>query len=315
MANRKPNKEQETLEDAPTGNGKYGKFQSLRSGSNVNEEPQMLEKQSTFSRISKSVFNYSISTKNNDLSSTSFSQNRSPRHGGAISRSGSRAAPLKIEELFDTHFSRSPDELLQILEQRQTTPTSSSRNRGGNVETMTTEDLRAILRTVIDEIGSLKHKCMAVESRYKEATITASRELQDSMNILFKLQQKTATLEDSSKTVDRLSHDLKYKKILPVDSSHASSPLLLRRVIKVRLAEKEKECRWATSEGQVKDRKIQEQANEIKELSAMVGGTSLDLAKQAEEARRANLLAEEVKSVSHSPPRLTLCFSETSPRR
>jgi hypothetical protein len=70
------------------------------------------------------------------------------------------------------------------------------------------------------------------------------------------------------------------------------------RVIKVRLAEKEKECRWLTSETQSKDNKITEQANEIKELAALVGGNSLDLAKQAEEARRANLLSEEVKYVA-----------------
>jgi hypothetical protein len=76
--------------------------------------------------------------------------------------------------------------------------------------------------------------------------------------------------------------------------------------VKVRLAEKEKECRWLGSEGQIKDRKIQEQANELKTLSDMVGGNSIDLAKQAEEARRANLLSEEVKSVS-------LPFSLVSP--
>ena len=63
----------------------------------------------------------------------------------------------------------------------------------------------------------------------------------------------------------------------------------------MRLAEKEKECRWLTSESQSKDNKITEQAKEIKELAALVGGNSLDLAKQAEEARRANLLSEEVK--------------------
>jgi hypothetical protein len=72
----------------------------------------------------------------------------------------------------------------------------------------------------------------------------------------------------------------------------------LRRVVKVRLAEKEKENRWMTSEAQSKDNKITEQANEIKELAALVGGNSLDLAKQAEEARRANLLSEEVKYIA-----------------
>jgi quinolinate synthase len=53
-----------------------------------------------------------------------------------------------------------------------------------------------------------------------------------------------------------------------------------------------------TSEAQSKDNKITEQANEIKELAALVGGNSLDLAKQAEEARRANLLSEEVKYIA-----------------
>ena len=67
------------------------------------------------------------------------------------------------------------------------------------------------------------------------------------------------------------------------------------RVVKVRLAEKDKECRWLTSESQRKDTLIQDQTNEIKELSTLVGGNSLELAKQAEEARRANLLSEEVK--------------------
>eukprot|EP00604_Paraphysomonas_vestita_P002178 CAMPEP_0174820326 /NCGR_PEP_ID=MMETSP1107-20130205/4071_1 /TAXON_ID=36770 /ORGANISM="Paraphysomonas vestita, Strain GFlagA" /LENGTH=440 /DNA_ID=CAMNT_0016035419 /DNA_START=368 /DNA_END=1687 /DNA_ORIENTATION=+ len=98
------------------------------------------------------------------------------------------------------------------------------------------------------------------------------------MNILFKLQQKTASLEDSSKAVEKLTHDLK--------------------VVKVRLAEKDKECRWLTSENQRKDTLIQDQANEIKELAALVGGNSIDLAKQAEEARRANLLSEEVKDLT-----------------
>jgi hypothetical protein len=201
MATRKLNKEQEVLEDAPGGTGKYRRFLSYgRSGSNV-DEPQMLEKHSTFSRISASVFNYQLSPKNNNQNSNTFSFT-SPN------RTRSRAAPLKIEELFESHFSRRPEELLQIVELR-TSPSSSPRSRSGNPETVSIDDLRNLLRTVVEEIGTLKQKCMTVESRYKEATITASRELQDSMNILFKLQQKTATLEDSSKAVERLSHDLK----------------------------------------------------------------------------------------------------------
>jgi hypothetical protein len=216
MAGRKLMKEQEVLEDAP-GNGKYKSSKLLHGASNTNEnEPQLLEKQSTFSRISKNMFNYSISTNqdpssNGGSSSGYFSRGNTPKgsNGRGYHRSNSRSAPLKIEELFDTHFTRNMDEIYALLDPSRSPTSPSSRGRNNISETLTMETLKTILKTVLEEIESLKQKCMAVENRYKEATITASRELQESMNILFKLQQKTATLEDSSKAVDRLSHDLK----------------------------------------------------------------------------------------------------------
>jgi hypothetical protein len=221
MAGRKLMKEQEMLEDAPgSGNGKYKSSSKLLRGmSSTNDnDPQSLEKQSTFSRISKSMFNYTISTNQEPSNGSSgyFSRGATTPKGGPsrnYQRSNSRSAPLKIEELFDTHFTRNMDELYALLDPSRSSsavsPSSRGRNNSNNSENITLESLRNILKNVLDEIQSLKHKCMAVENRYKEATITASRELQESMNILFKLQQKTATLEDSSKTVDRLSHDLK----------------------------------------------------------------------------------------------------------
>lgn len=211
MAGKKLLKEQELLEDAP-GNGKYKASKLLRGSSNTNDnEPQGLEKQSTFSRISKSMFNYSISTHQESSSSGSFSRGNTPKGSSprGYHRSASRSAPLKIEELFDSHFSRSMDDIYALLDPSRASAVSPSSKGRSNSENLTNENLKSILKTVLDEIDSLKIKCMAVENRYKEATITASRELQESMNILFKLQQKTATLEDSSKAVDRLSHDLK----------------------------------------------------------------------------------------------------------
>lgn len=193
-------KEQEMLEDAPIGNGKYRLPSSTskltRGVSNSDNEPQLLEKQSTFSKFSN-VFSFNTNTADPQQSQSQISPTSKSR--GYHRSTTSRAAPLKIEELFATHFSRNLEELYQIAEPR----------RSSN-EAVTIDSLRNILKTVLDEIETLKEKCMAVETRYKEATLTASRELQESMNILFKLQQKTATLEDSSKAVEKLTYDLKY---------------------------------------------------------------------------------------------------------
>ena len=190
----------------------------MRERERGESSPDRLEKQSTFSRLSKGVsgvFSYSLSgggggggNENNNSSSFSYSsssltqQQRLTKSNS--SRNFNKSSPLKIEELFDSHFSKSKEELLQIIEPR---PNSIKSRR--NIEPTTIEELRVILKTMLEEIETLKYKCIVVENRYKEATITASRELQESMNILFKLQQKTASLEDSSKTVEKLTHEIK----------------------------------------------------------------------------------------------------------
>lgn len=232
MTSRKQQKEQEILEEAPSGSSKlkFTRFSNSRSNSNVNDSnnsPEGLEKQSTFSRLSKGVsgvFTYSMSTNDNQNNYNSFSANANNNNNNTSSsyslqsptsqqrlnktnssRNFNKTSPLKIEELFESHFTKSKDEILQLIEPSRS---SLSKNRR-SPEPLTIEDLKSLLKNILEEIETLKYKCIVVENRYKEATITASRELQESMNILFKLQQKTASLEDSSKAVEKLTHDLK----------------------------------------------------------------------------------------------------------
>lgn len=59
------------------------------------------------------------------------------------------------------------------------------------------------------ELDTLKGNCDMIEKRYKDATLNASRELQQNMNILFTMQQKTAVLDEAAKASEKLKEDFK----------------------------------------------------------------------------------------------------------
>ena len=63
---------------------------------------------------------------------------------------------------------------------------------------------------------------------------------------------------------------------------------------KLRLASKDKERRICKAELESKDKVIEEQAAQIKEMSTMLGGTSEELAQRSIDAKRANALWEDL---------------------
>lgn len=70
---------------------------------------------------------------------------------------------------------------------------------------------------------------------------------------------------------------------------------LLFRSVKLRLASKDKERRTYKSESEYKEKTIQEQAAQIAEMNAMLGGTSEELAQRSIDAKRANALWEDLR--------------------
>lgn len=125
---------------------------------------------------------------------------------GHSSSRGLTAGANKIEDLFNSHFTMENARIVQILD-----AATNAANRGEPASCKEMSALKNALISLVGEIDSLKTKCMVIEERYKDATITASQELQQSMNILFQLQQKTANLQDSSSNVEKLSDELKYE--------------------------------------------------------------------------------------------------------
>ena len=117
---------------------------------------------------------------------------------------GMKGGANKIEDLFNSHFERAPSDYAQVIDDAR-----QAANRGESANCKEVIALKDSLLSLIGEIDSLKEKCIVVEERYKDATVTASQELQQSMNILFQLQQKTANMQDSSAKVEKLSDELK----------------------------------------------------------------------------------------------------------
>jgi chromosome segregation ATPase len=194
---------------------------------------------------------------------------RTLSRGYSASR-GANASANKIEDLFDTHFTMETTDIARVLD-----AATNAANRGEPANCKEMNALKNALISIVGEVDTLKAKCVVIEERYKDATITASQELQQSMNILFQLQQKTANLQDSSSNVEKLSDELK--------------------MLKLRLASTDKERRTFKSEAEYKEKTIQEQAAQIKEMNSMLGGTSEELAQRSIDAKRANALWEDLR--------------------
>eukprot|EP00602_Paraphysomonas_sp_CaronLab_P007695 CAMPEP_0185025764 /NCGR_PEP_ID=MMETSP1103-20130426/9150_1 /TAXON_ID=36769 /ORGANISM="Paraphysomonas bandaiensis, Strain Caron Lab Isolate" /LENGTH=826 /DNA_ID=CAMNT_0027559079 /DNA_START=89 /DNA_END=2569 /DNA_ORIENTATION=+ len=264
---RKLQVEQEMLQDPPSA---MSKTRNSRS--------------SLFSRSTNNLT--SVGRSSNSLTRSASPRRSSPRHLATSNRhlpSASSARNLKsgynkLDDLFENHFSYSQDDIQKILGSSSATASSSMASQRNLADTSNQnpliQELKTVLKTQSEEIITLREKCVLIEERYKDATITASQELQQSMNILFQLQQKSAHLEDSSSRADKLEDDLK--------------------VMKLRLAAKDKERRAFKAEVEAKEKKIQEQALELKELSSMLGGSGEELAQMNMDAKRTNSLWEEL---------------------
>jgi hypothetical protein len=112
-----------------------------------------------------------------------------------------KSSHYKISTLFDNHFSLTKDDINRIL----------LLTTNAKVQDMSSinQELRRLWLQLFNEIDALKEHCELIEKRYKDATTNASRELQQSMNILFTMQQKTAQLEESAAISNKLKEDLK----------------------------------------------------------------------------------------------------------
>ena len=112
-----------------------------------------------------------------------------------------------------------------------------------------------------------------------EATLQASKELQQSMNVLFQYQQKAQKLDESKQHVHSLKDDLK--------------------AVKQRLIEKEKERRTFKSQCEEQDALIKQQTCEIAELNKILGESSEDLAQMKIDAKYANTVMVELNACKH----------------
>ena len=101
--------------------------------------------------------------------------------------------------------------------------------------------------------------------RYMDATLHASVELQQSMNVLFQFQQKTQKLDESKSQIQTTKDDL--------------------RAAKARLIEKEKERRV-----------FKQHTCEIQELTKILGESSEDLVQMKIDAKYANTVMVELNA-------------------
>lgn len=120
----------------------------------------------------------------------------------------------RIHALFETGFSFTKLELLRLIDGQVASTIRSvglparmirgQSDQQGNQNSLI-QELKTALKTVLEEVDQLKGQCVAVEKMYKEATIQATSDLKQSMNILFRLQQQTSVLEQVSNEKEKLT--------------------------------------------------------------------------------------------------------------
>jgi len=114
----------------------------------------------------------------------------------------------EIADLFNTSFSYSRMELNRLIDNNTinfkgapslgfTTKLHGSFDSGN--QNALVQDLKTALKTHLAEIDTLKHSCLKVEEQYHTAVTNATAELRHSMNVLYKLQEKTTSLEEAEK--------------------------------------------------------------------------------------------------------------------
>eukprot|EP01041_Mallomonas_annulata_P001763 gene1763-3410_t len=158
-----------------------------------------------------------------------------------------------IANLFDSAFSYTKLELSKLYDpntnavlQKTAAFGFKSKILGGGTDqgnqNALIQALKSALKTILEEVDILRSNCISIEHKYKETTILASQELQKSMNILYKLQMKTASLDESERIQKKLTRD-----ILSLRDRLAKKEKE-RRIIETEVVEKEKEIRLQNSE-------------------------------------------------------------------
>jgi hypothetical protein len=201
-------KEQEELTEAPTASLRQSKsLTTTASRVSLSNKPgvEFIKSESQERIKGEEGRRDSHKSKSASRGVSDFFRSISSSGGQTINRSSSSTTAAKVtnklEDLFETQFTTNLDDLMELAE----APAPSNPKQ----QNAAFQELKTALHTLVCDIEDLKPKCLAVEERYKEATISASRELQQSMNILFQLQQRTAALEDTSKEVKKLTEDKK----------------------------------------------------------------------------------------------------------
>ena len=123
----------------------------------------------------------------------------------------------KIADLFESGFSFTKLELYRLLEgsnfpaskvssmfQIKRSPTDFI-NQNSLIQ-----ELKTALKTVLEEVDVLKVECCTVENQYRESAKLCSFDLRKSMNVLYKLQQTSAFLDDTTKVKYRLDVEKRY---------------------------------------------------------------------------------------------------------
>ena len=163
-------------------------------------------------------------------------QNNSDQHSSATDSSGIDDSPMlvfdgnrSIENLFNKGFQYTTLEIEKLITGGDAAMSGSklpiqkssfgfrtkfgARNNNDQVgnQNLELQLVRTALKTIyFDDILKLKKECFEVERSYKESALAAAQELQKSMNILYKLQMKSASLEESERIQKKLKRDIAY---------------------------------------------------------------------------------------------------------
>ena len=121
--------------------------------------------------------------------------------------------PGKIPALFESAFSFTKAELLRLIEGPKSFKSPKNKKESTN-HNLTMQELKTALKTMVEEVDSLKEACCAVEDQYRDTTLKCTYDMKRSMGILFRLQQYTINVGYIKKENERLLRDKKYKCII-----------------------------------------------------------------------------------------------------
>ena len=119
----------------------------------------------------------------------------------------------KVKKLFQTSLSYSQRDINSLIDGNNNNNNGSKSLRLLN-ENPIIQELKTALKTTYEEINKLQSNCIALESRYQIALNGVTQEIQNSVHVLFCLQETKLDLQQSKKNELKFKDDIQYVSYL-----------------------------------------------------------------------------------------------------